>query len=548
MNPRILGAATAVATVLISTLVTSGAGTTTRGAAPQPTLAGSSGPAPWLAHLRRHPDSALSATLREVLPPAVAPPAAAARAGQPASTSSTRDRDRSGNLQVTTDSEPPVRQSNPAVAASLRSRGVAVGAVVDAVGASYQIVRTADGGRTWSSVRQPPQLPTGAQCPARIPSVAYSRRDDAFYLSAACLTPEGASVVQVWRSSDDGETWTPPLYAALAASNLSETGEPDLGLLHDWPRVAVDNSRSSPHFGRLYLTWTTYHVADSGDVDHCPAQVAWTDEVAPVPSDTTFTTTSIGPDRPDGGFGPFTAAWNRVAVQPDGTVLVAYAQEGCNTGVDDHLRVARSTDGGASFGAPVQVDRPGEFADNPDPDDVLPGKSASLGISPSLAVDPRSGRVALAYQNNVTAARSGADVWVSTSRDGLTWRGRPASTARGGAPAPRDQFFASVAADERGRFHLLWLDNRRDPANHLIDAWGGQSRDGARTWTTRRISSRSYDPDRTLNGGGSSLGTSTALAAALGWAYPLWPDARDNAVDVTGLGDLDVFTDVTRVR
>ena len=60
-------------------------------------------------------------------------------------------------------------------------------------------------------------------------------------------------------------------------------------------------------------------------------------------------------------------------VERTGALDIGYALEECNSSLDHGFRFQKSTNGGASFlAAPVQVDKPGQFVDNPDPGDLLP--------------------------------------------------------------------------------------------------------------------------------------------------------------------------------
>src|SRR6266516_155150 len=62
--------------------------------------------------------------------------------------------------------------------------------------------------------------------------------------------------VTVSRSYDDGRTWADPVYAT-ATDNKSN--------FDDHPWVAVDNSPSSAHFGRVYVNWAVFCNSCSGN-------------------------------------------------------------------------------------------------------------------------------------------------------------------------------------------------------------------------------------------------------------------------------------------
>jgi hypothetical protein len=63
---------------------------------------------------------------------------------------------------------------------------------------------------------------------------------------------------------------------------------------------------------------------------------------------------------------------------------VSYVTEECNTAIDHHLFTRNSTDGGGTFSNTIQIDKPGQFQDNPNPADLLPSKNFRAPIAPSL--------------------------------------------------------------------------------------------------------------------------------------------------------------------
>src|SRR5437868_1389375 len=83
--------------------------------------------------------------------------------------------------------------------------------------------------------------------------------------SQLCFFPgEPQSEVQVYRSRDNARTWT-GRQAAIVATNFSaSTGGPDTSIFHDRPTVTVENNPTSFHYGRLYVTWTTFHMLPTG--------------------------------------------------------------------------------------------------------------------------------------------------------------------------------------------------------------------------------------------------------------------------------------------
>jgi len=51
------------------------------------------------------------------------------------------------------------------------------------------------------------------------------------------------------------------------------TGAVDTSVFNDKDYIAVDNTPSSPHYGRLYVGYTKFHILPSGFSDYCPLRV-----------------------------------------------------------------------------------------------------------------------------------------------------------------------------------------------------------------------------------------------------------------------------------
>jgi hypothetical protein len=161
----------------------------------------------------------------------------------------------------------------------------------------------------------------------------------------------------------------------------------------------------SPHYGRVYVTWTKFHFAPDGSSDYCPIQVASTDNVPSTnPQLATFTRSSVVPDAPgSGGLGESANQFSVPKVEPDGTLDVGYILEESNTSIDHGFRFQKSTDGGATFlPEPVHIDKPGQFADNPDPGDLLPPTHVRAPNTLAFAINEHSGAIVFVYTNRIS--------------------------------------------------------------------------------------------------------------------------------------------------
>ena len=453
------------------------------------------------------------------------------------------------NVQMNGDSDPPLPQDEPSIAESLVDPMNAVAAANDYTGDGFWIGYTTDGGQTWASQWKDPKFSfDGGRCFASDPSVAYSLRDHAFYLSTLCyFSTTPASEVQVWKSVDGGATWSSSLEPATVITNHAADGSIDASVFYDKELMAIDNTPSSSHFGRIYVTYTKFHMTGGSYArsDYCPVQAAYTDAIPTAdPAASVWGHTAIVPDAPKSkGVGGSATQFSTPLVDDHGGLDVAFVQEDCNTSLDHALLFARSTTGGASFGPVHRVDQPGWFADNPNVNDNLPGKGhVRFPNTPSLAYDATRHRLALVYQNDVHRTVSGADISLQTSNDwGSSWTApRTISIAPNGSAARGDQFFPAIGVDTDGHWFAMWQDTRLDPQDHLISTFQGESTDGGQSWANFDISTASFDPRKSFFTCGCFIGDYNQIAVSDEVVLPTWTDGRNSPKKPAG--DSNVWT------
>lgn len=456
------------------------------------------------------------------------------------------------NVQMNDDSFPEMPQNEESVAYSTDDPFVA--AANDYVSEGVVVMRTKDGGKHWASTRIIPVFaPTRDVCTGSDPAVAYSARDHAFYLSTLCFfRTQPASEVQVYASLDNGATWTPGRQAAVAATNYNATTDTvDDTFFNDKEWLTVDNSKTSPHYGRIYVSYTRFHLLSDGSSDSCPIQLSYTDAI-PLqnPQLSTWSHSSVVPDHFGDGVGESANQFSVPVVERNGALDIAYVLEECNTSIDHGLRFQKSTNGGASFlPNPVIVNKPGQWADNPDPNDLLPNTAFRAPNTVALAYSRRSGRLAYVYANYPSGPGSGNIAVSLSDNGGMTWSdSRTISLEGHNTPARNNQFFPWIAATPQGLFVAIWLDRRDDPANHDIGTFEALSGDNGVTWWNRRISTAMWNPARGFFTSGAFIGDYSGLAANDDVIYPVWTDGRNSNIDQTGIGETDVFTDVEILR
>ena len=520
----------------------------------------------WVAHVANYPGG-ISSGVRAVLAAQQGSgrQGAPTRAQAPTSQSGGNSGNGRSNVQMNDDSYPPMPQNETAVAYNVTHPEIAVAAANDYASGGVVVMRTSDGGQKWSSTRIGSEFfPTRDFCNGGDPGVAYSRKEGAFYVSQLCFFRAlPYSEVQVYKSVDNGKTWTPGRQAAVAASNYNyDAGTVDDSIFNDKDLITVDNYPSSPHYGRIYVTYTKFHtVPDSPTAfsDYCPLQLSYTDAIPTTnPQLATWSHTAIQPDNPGGdGTGSSANQFSDPVVEKNGTLDVGFVSENCNDSVDPHLLFQKSTNGGHTFlSTAVQIDKTGQYADFNDGtgSDTLPPTSFRAPNTTSLAYSAKTGTLLYVYQNNINRTYSDpdtsskADISYQTSKDGgLHWsNSKFLSTGSSGHPAANDQFFPWAAADESGRFYVIWFDRRLDPANVRINTWQALSRNDASSFSSSRISSHDWDPNNGFFTSGAFIGDYNGLAASNEVVYAVWTDGRASAKAETGLGETDIFTSVQR--
>jgi hypothetical protein len=538
---RLLFLGTALATVL-------GAGVTAN-----PTHASGASDPLWVTHVRNYPGG-ITAGVRAYASAEVVR-AQAVHANTPLAPNAFSS---SGgalhNVKMDMNSNPPLPQNETNVAVSLDNPAIAVAGSNDYVTGGVTVMYTSDGGARWGTIRVAPQFDgTGDYCVGGDPWFAYSRRDHAFYFVQLCFFRSSpVSEVQLYKSVDNGRSWTPGRQSGLVASNFDyTTGTTDSSIFHDNNQVTVDNNPTSPHYGRVYVTHVKFHVLPSGFSDYCPVQLDYTDDVPTFnPRLTVFQHTNVVPDQPNGpGTGPSANQWPRPQIESNGTLDIAYSLEDCNSGLDHHFEMQKSADGGATFLAhPVQIDHPGDFKDNPDLGDLLPPTKFRAPASPGFWFNAATGLLGFNYQNGRDLKTSGANISFEQSADGgLTWMPmRFISVTSTGQPAPNDQFFPSLTSLANGRWVAIWYDRRNDPKNTRIETFQAVSTDGIH-WPNRDISTTSWDPNLSFFKSGAFIGDYIGVNASTTHIYPTWADGRTTQIARTGIGNTDIFTNVEGV-
>ncbi len=450
-------------------------------------------------------------------------------------------------------------------------------------GASF----STDGGRTWADTTMPNGFGRGtfAGKPRQYwqgggdPSVAWDTRGNAYYSclvfnrgSAVSPNPDQSSAFYVFRSTGtNGGSWNFPGRPVAEFNDTTGAGN----ALLDKQLMTVDASTRSPFRDRVYVTWTLFapdgtayifsaYSADYGETFSAPALVS---------SDSSLCTQTFGLPRPRGRCNvnqfsqPFTA--------PDGTLYVTWANfnNPAANPADNHnqMLLARSTDGGATFSAPVKV---GDFYDLPDCATYQAGANPGRACVPEKgsstnsifraanypvgAVHPTTGQVSVTYASYINrhskesngcvptgfaatgqptfdgvklAGACNNDVLLSVSTDrGASFTGTtrdarvmPTVTETRGQ-ASSDQFWQWATYSGDGRLVVAYYDRQYgfDQSTGFSDF--SLTVAGPAGSTVRRVTSASMPPATQF--AGVFFGDYSGLAVSGQTAYPFWVDTR----------------------
>jgi hypothetical protein len=463
-----------------------------------------------------------------------------------------------GNMLVDCDGEIPHNETTIAVNSNdpLHAAGgyhsyrqVQVGATIH-----QHIVGTAsvtlDGGQTWREVVPPitPYQFTGD------PALAFDARGRLYFGNIADHEGQGAGnftgpSVVVARSDDGGFTWTNPVTVASGQGGIDRSGF-GVEIFQDKDYIAADANPSSPHANRVYASWTSFQSKFSGGaapvafrspimISHSDDGVAWSagQEVS-----------GFSPSCSSALFGAPNECdldqFSYPTVAPNGRVYVSF--ENFNTPAENQTMVVSSSDGGATWSAPVRVDTVFDinFPLNVDRRQTLTGCQLRVNAVANAAADPsdptgRTVYVVWADNRNGSAKGTNTDVFLARSTDGgATWTRVAVDTTS------NDQFFPWVAVGPDGRVSVGYMDRGYSSGQKVCQYGFTLSRltfdagGHATTVTRQRVDTGLSDPGHsrwfsaTTDGNGRFVGDYNGVAVGPDRAtWSLWTDQRNLVQD-----------------
>ena len=379
---------------------------------------------------------------------------------------------------------------------------------ISAAGTQAQFY-SSDGGATWKQTTLPL---VGSDNLHSDPAVDWTTDGTAWALTLGISATGNA--LRSYRSPDGGATWT------LEATPSGSQSAVDREII--W----VDHSPTSPFKDQIYATWHNGVPAfvatrTAAGIWQAPVQISGAEQTGP----------AIG---------------NDIKTNSAGDVFVFYPD-----GDGSHkLRVVKSTNGGGTFGAPV------DFA-------------TIIASSRKLSIPADTGRMARVYISAGAYRTATKDlvyaVWPDLSGEvgctsGLGPGASAASTCKtriwfgrstdGGATweAPvmlhnqaslNDQFYSKMAVDETdGKLVVVYYDTVNDPARIKTDVWMQSSFDDGVTWSTPvQLTSAETDETAASADGGNQYGDYIGVTGNAGAFFACWTDRRSGAKEeIWGVG------------
>jgi len=454
-------------------------------------------------------------------------------------------------------------------------------------GVSY----STDGGRNWADATTPNGFVRGTAfggTPREYmqasgdTSVAWDTRGNAYLAcqefkrgNSVTADPEQSSAFYVYRSTGtNGASWNFTGRPVAEHNDLAGAGN----FLLDKELLTVDDGMKSPFRDRVYVTWTTFaddgtayiyeaNSADYGESFSAPVLVSTNSGLCPNPA----TAVHPGGTCDNNQFSePFTA--------PDGTLYVVWDNfNNAHSSSTDNLNqvlLARSTDGGASFSAPVKA---GDFYDLPDCATYQGGADAFRACVPEKgstaasifraanypygAVDPsHPGTVAVTYASYITktsneangcspagvSSTTGLNLFTGVKTAGACHNAIVLSVSRnsgtsftGGSRDVRSLPVAESTAAQRSS-DQYWQGMGFTPSGTLVvgsydRAYGSDEVTGfsdislltssnLTTFASQRVTTSSMPPQTEFSG--QFYGDYIQVAVAGKTAYPVWSDTR----------------------
>lgn len=440
-----------------------------------------------------------------------------------------------------------------------------------------------DGGAHWTHGQIP--MGNGASGGNGDPSPVFNQKFGTAHmaqLSGGCGVQCGFINVSVSNSTDGGLTWSNPVTVAHGQAAITPSAR---ARFEDKEWITADNYPDSPYYGRLYLTWTGFGFSQ-GAYLRSPVMMAYSDDAGRTwsrPMEISGSNAALCTFQETGPANQCDEDQFSVpVVLPDldgsgpgraGTVVVHFINEQNQAlwesplEFDDQILTVRSTNGGATWSAPVSAaqleDGARDYPVNVDGRLTQTGHQFRTQMAQGMSVDKLTGDLYIFYADNRDGLHDPAagttpvtktNVFLAKSTDGgLSWSAPIRVTSGDG-----DRWFPWADA-RAGIVKVMYMDGSYDyPVRDKYGITLSTSTDGGATWgAAQQVSTELSDPDHSVwfrarvDGCFSCatfIGDYNGLAIdSLGRTHIVWTDMR-RTVTVPQLGRTNKTQDVGYAR
>ena len=213
-----------------------------------------------------------------------------------------------------------------------------------------------------------------------------------------------------------------------------------------------------------------------------------------------------------------------LAVAPNGDVVAAYTHYPTSTLTTSHVTFAKSTDGGLTWTQQFVVSNIYDIRGNL----IKGGNTIRVNSFPYIAVDhsfgPRRGWIYITYAARPATGQP-PDVYLVKSTDGGTTWSSPIKV--NSEPANRDQWFPAIAVDPAdGSVNIVYYDSRNYSNNDSTEVYLSRSLDGGVTFEDIKVSDQAHLPRAIAGLATGYQGDYIGITAKNGVVWPFWNENR----------------------